>query len=94
MIRHVAFVAVAEVGADVGRQLVGLGEQHPVRPALIDVAPDRLEHGVRLGQVLAARALALDQVRHGIETEAVDAQLEPEVDHLENLLRGRPDCRS
>ncbi len=60
VIRHVAFVAVAEIGADVGRKLVGLGEQHPVRPPFIDVAPNRLEDGMGIGKVLAARALALD----------------------------------
>ena len=43
---------------------------------------------MRLGKVLAARALALDQVRHGVETEPVDPQLEPEVDHLRTPQHG------
>ena len=37
VIRHVTFVAVAEVGADVGRQLIGLGQQHPPRRLRVDV---------------------------------------------------------
>jgi hypothetical protein len=33
---------------------------------------------VRLGQVLAVRALALDEVRHGVQPQAVHAEVEPE----------------
>ena len=37
-----------------------------------------LQHGVRLGQTLAVGALALDEVRHGVEPHPVDAHVEPE----------------
>ena len=38
--RHVAFVAVAEVREDVGRPLVGLGQEH-----LVGVVPRRARGG-------------------------------------------------
>ena len=94
VIRHVALVAVPEIGAHVGRPLVGFREQHAVRPARLDVAPDRLQDGVRLGQILAAGALTLDEVRHGVEAKAVDPQLQPEVHDLQQLLAAPPDCRN
>ena len=59
---HVALVAVAEVLDDVGRPLVGLGQQHAVRVVGVDLGAHPLEVGVRLGQVLAVGALALVQV--------------------------------
>ena len=46
----------------------------------------RLQHVVRLGQVLVVGALALDQVRHGIEPQPVDAEVEPEAHHAEHRL--------
>ena len=39
---------------------------------------------VRLGQVLAVGALALVEVRHGVQAQPVDAHLEPEVDDAEH----------
>jgi hypothetical protein len=50
--RHVAFVAVAEIRAHVFGPLVGFGEQHRSRYSRRARA-QRLEHAVRLGQVLA-----------------------------------------
>jgi hypothetical protein len=41
---------------------------------------------VRLGQVLAVRALALVEVRHGVEPEAVEPEVEPEAQHVEHRL--------
>ena len=76
--RHVALVAVAEVGTDVGRPLVRLGEQHAIRIRGVERQPYPLQHVVRLLQVLADRAFALDQVGHGVEAQAVDAAIEPE----------------
>jgi hypothetical protein len=80
--RHVTLVAgaVAEVGGGVLRPLVGLGEQHAVREALVDVPAQLLQEPVRLGQVLAVRALPLEQVRDGVETEPVDPGGQPVVD--------------
>ena len=41
---------------------------------------------MRLGQVLAVRALALEQVGHGVEAEAVEPEVEPEAQHLEHRV--------
>ena len=81
-----ALVAVAEVLDDVGRPLVGLGQQHPVRVVLVDLPADPLEVGVSLGEVLAVGALALEQVRDRVEPEAVEAEVEPEAQHVEHRL--------
>ena len=78
VVGHLAFVAVAEVLAHVFRP-----HGWP-RPAAAGPGTsrrrgaDRLDDGVRLAQVLVARAVALDEVRNGVEAEAVDAHLEPE----------------
>ena len=52
-------------------------------------APELLEERVGLGQVLAVRALALVEVRDGVEAQPVDAQLEPEVDRPQERLLDR-----
>src|SRR5262245_11432924 len=39
-----------------------------------------------LGQVLTGRALPLKEIGHGIETQPVDAEVEPEVDDVEDGL--------
>jgi hypothetical protein len=80
---HVALVAVAEVRRGVRRPLVGLREQHPVLEVGVDVRAQLLEERVGLLEVLAARSLALVEVRHRVEPHAVDAHLHPEVDHPE-----------
>ena len=87
---HVALVAGAEVGDRVLGPLVGLGEQHAVRVPLVDVPPEFLQKRVRLGKVLARRAVALVQVRHRVQPQPVDALVEPEVDHAQHRA---PDVR-
>jgi hypothetical protein len=47
------------------------------------VAAERLEEDVGFGQVLAVRALALVQVRDGVEPEPIDSAVQPEVEDLE-----------
>ena len=39
-----------------------------------------------LGQVLAVRAVALVEVRHGVEAEPVEAEAHPEPDDVEHRL--------
>ena len=51
--------------------------------------PDCPDDGMRLGEVVAARAIALDQVRHRVETKAVDAQIQPEVEHGQHFANHR-----
>ena len=83
---HVAFVAVAEIRGRVLRPLVRLGQQHLVAELLVDVRAQLAQKGVRLRQVLAIRAFALEEIRHRVEPQAVDAHLQPEVEHVEHRL--------
>ena len=82
--RHVAFVAVAEVREHVGRPLVGLGQEHLVAVVRVELAADLLDDRVALGEVLAVRPLALDQVGDRVEPHPVDPHVEPEPHHLED----------
>ena len=88
MERHVAFVAtglgITEVGDDVRRPLIGLGQQHPAREFVVDHLAAALEEGMRLGQVLAVGAFAFEQVRHRVQPESVDAQPQPEAQHVDH----------
>ena len=84
--RHVALVAVAEVLDDVLGPLVRLGEQDPVGIARVDLGAHAPQVLVRLGEVLAVRPVALVEIRHGVEAEAVDAEVEPEAQDVEHRL--------
>lgn len=90
---HVAFVAtglgVPEVLDDVGGPLVGLGEQHPARELVVDHLAAVLQEGVGLGQVLAVGALPLEQVGHRVEAKPVDAQVQPEPQHVDHRFLHR-----
>ena len=81
--RHVALVAIGpEVLDDVGRPLVRLGQQHPAGEDVVDLGPQPPQELVRLGEVLAVRPGPLEQVGHGVEAEAVEPDVEPELDHV------------
>ena len=71
---------------DVLRPLVRLGEQHAVGVARVDLGAHALQVLVRLGQVLAVRPVALVEVRHGVEPEAVEPEVEPEAQHVQHRL--------
>ena len=87
---HVAFIAVPEVRRSVFRPLIRLGQQHLVGILFLDMAAQRFQKGVGLRQVLAVRALALVQVRHGVQTHPVHPQVQPEVDRVQHrLVHGR-----
>ena len=47
----------------------------------VERGADPLEDVVGFGEVLALRAFALDQIGHGVEPHAVDAEVEPEPHH-------------
>ena len=68
---HVTLVAVAEVVDEVGRPLVGLGEEDPVGVGGVDLLAQLAQQGMGLGQVLPRAAVALEEVGDGIETEPV-----------------------
>ena len=83
---HVALVAVAEVGADVGGPLVGFGEDEAVGVVVVDGGADGLDDVVGLGEALAGGAVALDEVGDGVETEGIDAEVEPEAHGFEDFF--------
>ena len=74
---HVAFVPVAEVLHHVLRPLVGLGQQHPPGVEGVDLLAQPPQVLVGLGQVLAVGAVPLEEIRHGVEPEAVQADVQP-----------------
>ena len=80
---------VAEVRADVLRPHVGFGQQHFAGEVRVEPGAQLLQHGVRLGQVLARRALALDEVRDRVDTKPVDAEIQPELHHVPDLFANR-----
>ena len=76
----------AEVVDDLGRRLVGLGEQDAARVLLVDHGP-QLARGTRASrEVLAVGALLLEEVGHRVEPEAVDAEVHPEAHDVEHRL--------
>ena len=64
--------------------LVGLAEQDPVGVLRVDLLADPLEELVGAREVLAVGALLLEQVGHRVEPEAVDAEVEPELQRLDD----------
>ena len=82
---HVALVAVAEVRADVGRPLVGFGQEHAPAVAGVELPPDPFQNRVRLRQVLVDGAFALDQIWDGVEPQGIHSQVEPEAHDSEDL---------
>ena len=82
---HVALVAVAEVVDHVGGPLVGLGQQHRAGVGGVDLLAQALQVLVGLVQVLAVGPVPLEQVGHGVEAEAVEADVQPEADHVQHL---------
>ena len=87
---HVALVAAGrgftEVLHHVGRPLVGLREQHPPGVLVVNDLAAAPEEGVRLRQVLAVGALALVEVRHGVQPEPVDPEVQPEPQHVDHRV--------
>ena len=83
---HVALVAIAEIFGGVLRPLVGFGEQHAVGIMRVDFSADFLDDGVRLGQILAIRAVALHEVGDRVEAQSIHAHVEPEPHRVENGL--------
>ena len=84
---HVALVAFAEIGAYVGRPLVGFGQKHPPAVAGFQFPPDAPDHFVGLAEVLAVGALALHQVGNRVQTHAVGAEIKPETHGLHYLVQ-------
>ncbi len=79
-------VAFAEIRSRVFWPLVGFCQEHAVRVVGVDLGANRLEHPVGLGQVLIVGTVALDQVRDGIQAQAIDPEVEPEAHYPDHRL--------
>ena len=87
--RHVTFVALAEIHADVRRPLVRFCQQHPVLERDVELAAHPLQDVVGFGQVFVVRAFPDAQIRHGIEPERIDAEVQPEFHHVDDRVDDR-----
>src|SRR4051812_18166672 len=86
MKRHVTFITVTEIGTDVGRPLIRFRQQDAALVALVDPLSNSLQILVRFRQVLADRALSLDQIRYGITPEPIHPLIKPKGHHLQHGL--------
>ena len=86
MERHVALIAIAKVGAHVGRPLVGLGKNQAIRIVRVDRGAQRLDHRVRFRQIFAGGSIALAKVWNRVHAQRVDAHVEPEAHRLQHLF--------
>src|SRR5690348_1399547 len=89
MERHVALIAVAKIVCGIFGPLIRFRNQQPVFIMLVDVAAKLLEECVRLREVFAIRALPLIKIGHGVQAQAVNAALEPEVYDSEHSFLDR-----
>src|SRR5437867_12858208 len=87
---HMEFVAVREVGPDVGRPLIRLGQEDAPLVAIVDAMAQLPEVGVGFGEVLAVCPLSLEEVGDGVAAESIESQIQP-VTH--NVEHGLPDLR-
>jgi hypothetical protein len=67
MVSHVAFVALAEIGVDVFRPLIGLGQKELARRIGVELGPDLLDDRVGLREVLVVRSFALAEIGDGVQ---------------------------
>ena len=82
---HVEFIPVAEVVADFARPLVGFAQQDAVGVALVHEAAHFFEKGVCFRKVFAVTAVAFEEIGYCVGAEAVHAQVEPELHHVQHL---------
>src|SRR5439155_9264953 len=79
---HVAFIALTEIFLDILRPLIGLRQQQFALGVSVQFGAQLLDDGVGFRQVLVAGALALAKIGDGIETETIDAAIEPALHDL------------
>jgi hypothetical protein len=69
------------------RGIVGLGQEDAAGVVRLQLLAYALDEGVGLGQMLPGRPVPLVQVRHGIEAEAVEAEIQPEAHQIDHGVR-------
>ena len=88
------FVAVAKIGAHVGRPLIGFREEDAIGVLRVNFLAQSLDDGVRFRKILAIGSFALDQVGDGVDAQRVDAHVQPVAHDLQDFLDHSRDCRS
>ena len=83
---HMAFVPIAEIGNGVFRPLVGFGKKHAVTVFCVDVSAQAAQFVMGLREVLPIGPLSLMQVGNGVESQAVDTEVQPEIEYFDNRL--------
>ena len=86
---ELGLVLGAEVVDDVPRPLICLGQQQLAWIFALDHGPKGAEKLMRLGKVLAIGVFALVEIRDGIASKSVDAEVEPEPGDAEHLVPDR-----
>jgi hypothetical protein len=84
--RGVEFVAVSKIGAHIRGPLICISEKHGAGIRNVEALAEFANDGVRFGQVLAQRPFALDKKGNRVQSEAVDAEIQPEPHDLPDGL--------
>ena len=83
---HVALVAVAEVGTNVGGPLIGFGEDEAVGVVGVDGGADGLDDVVGFGEALASSSVTLDEIGDRVEAKGINSEVEPEAHGFEDFF--------
>ena len=83
---HVAFVAVAEVLHDVFGPLVGLCQQYLPGVERIHFFAQPFQVLVGLREIFTVRAFGLEEIRHRVQPETVQADVEPITQHIDDRV--------
>ena len=83
---HLTLVPVTKEFPHIGRPLVGLGQQEPVRIPFLQDAAELLQDSVCFRQIFVNRAFSFAQIWHRVEAERIDPAVEPEGHHLQHGL--------
>jgi hypothetical protein len=78
------FGVAAEIRLHVLGPHIGFGQQKPIGVKAIELGAYRFQDRVGFRQIFVRRTFAFDQIRHGIEPQAVHAEIEPKAHHGEH----------
>ena len=78
MKRGVEFVAVAKIGADIRRPLIGLSKEHGAGIGNAQALAEFANDGVGIGQVFSRGSFALDKKGDRVQKVSIDSEIQPE----------------
>src|SRR4051812_28084278 len=90
MIGHVAFIALAEIFLHVLRPLIGFRQQHFAFAVSVQFSAQFLYYRMGFGEILVVGAVAFAKIGNCVQTEAVDAGIQPT---LHDLNQGADNAR-